>query len=99
MASIVKASDQLKFVKNNHVVSHHLFATKLASGVKETIEQEVPDLKLRIGGKSVSGGKITLQITGSVKTEDADDMKRIDDLVRQTINSLKNPSNLLSAIK
>jgi hypothetical protein len=99
VVSTEKVSNQLKFVKNNHSVSQHLFATKLASGVKSAIEQEVPDLQLRVGSKAVSGGKITLQITGSIKTEDTDDMKRVDDAVRQAINTLKNPSNLLSTIE
>lgn len=94
-----KASEQLKFVKQNHQVSYHRLVTMLAEGIKKAVEQEAPDLELRVGGKSVMGNKITLHITGNVVTEDADDLKRTDDAVRQTMDALKNPSNLLSTLE
>jgi hypothetical protein len=94
-----KFANQLRFAQNNHVVSHHAFLSKLANGVKEAIEQGVPELKLRVGGKSTSGNNIQIEIVGNVETENDDAMKRIDDLVRQTIDSLKNPANLMSTIK
>lgn len=73
--------------------------TMLATGIKKRFKERLPDLKLRVGGKTVNGSVITLQITGNIVAEDANDHQRIDDTVRQTIDALRNPSDLLSTLE
>ena len=98
MGNIVKASDgpnQVKIVRQNRDVSDHRFFNAIAMAVKTKLEQQVPGLEVQFGGKTVSGSEVVAQLTGQMVDEDGS----VDEKVRQTMDSLKNPSILLSNLE
>lgn len=94
----MKASDQIKTIRTNFDVTNHRFINAIAMGVKEKLEQIVPETKFKIGGKSLDGTVIKLQISGTKITKDADELDKVKNDVRQTMDSLKNPANLMSIL-
>lgn len=95
----MKASRQFKHVNVGFGISNHTFINKIAAGIQQKLQQEVPGLALRMGGKSENGTKIKIMLTGSIATADADQHEEVVTKVRQTIDDLKNPSDLLSLVK
>lgn len=94
----MKVSDQLKTVLSHFEVSNHRFLNMIAAGVQNKLQQNIPDMQLKISGKSQDGTIIKLRITGTKITKDADDFDRVSNNVRHTIDGLKNPSDLLSIL-
>jgi len=95
----VSTENQFKAMKSSHSVSQHRFISKLANGIKEALENKVPNLDLRVGSKVVTGNTIELSITGSTTVSDAEEMEETKNDVRRVIDSMKNPSTLLSTLE
>jgi hypothetical protein len=95
MGNIVKASEQVKMVRSNTSVAHHRFFNTMMLAIKQKIEEQNPELKLQFGGKEVSGSNISASLRGQMIDTDGD----ADDKVRQTMDTLKNPSSLLSLLE
>ena len=98
MASTGKASSQVKQIGNNFEISNHTFVNQITSGLQERVAQTVPDLKVIPTGKKASKGNISLTLIGQITLEDAESVESADEKVRQLMDSLKNPSNLLSLL-
>jgi len=97
MVNTVKASkipEQTKVVKSNVSVSHHRFFNAVMMAVKRKIEDQT-GLELRYGGKEVSGSNISASLRGEMIDVEGD----LDDKVRQTMDTLKNPSLLMSSLE
>ena len=92
MVNIVKVSEQTKVVRLNVAVSNHRFFNIVMEAVKQKIEDQVPGLDLRFGGKAISGSNISASLKGEMVDVDGD----ADEKVRQTMDALKNPSSLMS---
>lgn len=95
----MKASKQCKHINTGFEVSNHAFINQLAAGIQKKIQEKVPGFLIKIGGKSESGSTIKMVLSGSMVTTDADKHQEISNKVRQTIDDLKNPSDLLSTIE
>lgn len=93
MANIERVSDQLKKIKNGFDNSNHSFMAQLVSGLQERIA-EASGLDVQAVGKQAIVGQMSLNVTGSKIVDSEEEMERIKDRVRQTMDSLKNPSSL-----
>lgn len=89
----------LRSIKMNHTVSYHRAVSRMAKGVQEELSEAVPEMEMKIGHKKASGSKIQIQINGSIKVENEDDRKSIDEAVRGVMNSFKNVSKLKSTLE
>lgn len=69
------------------------------NGLQQEIAETIPSLTVIPMGKEASRGKISVKLVGQITLEDAEDMNQVDDKVRQLMDSLKNPANLLSLLK
>lgn len=92
---VSKISDQIKVVKSHTSVTHHQFFNMVMMAIKKKLEEQVPGLELQYNGKAVSGTRISAKLTGQAIDENGDTA----DKVRQTMDSLRNPATLLSALK
>ena len=90
-----KVTDQIKVVKSYRSVSHHKLFNALMMAIKRELEEQAPGLELQFNGKAVSGATISAKLTGQVVDENDD----VADKIRRTMDSLKNPSTLMSALK
>lgn len=81
----------------NFDVSNHRFLNAVTEGVKSTVT-DVTDIKLQTGKKSQNGAFIELEITGTKIVLDADDLEKLANTVRQTVDGLRNQSDLLSIL-
>lgn len=96
----MEIQEQIKSIDNNFEVSNHTFINQLMSGLQARITETVPDLKLRPTGKKASKGQITLTMVGQVTIDPiAGDIDSVDDKIRQLMDSLKNPTNLIEMIR
>lgn len=95
----MKVSDQTKQVENAFAVSNHTFVNQLAAGLQQKIAEKFPDMIVKSGGKSQDGRNIKLVVSGMKVTKDADELERVNTEVRQMIDDLKNPSDLLSLLE
>ena len=92
---VSKTPDQVKFVKSNVSVSNHRFFNNIMMAVKQQIVEQTPGLGLQYGGKVVSGTNVSASLTGEMIDVDGD----TDEKVRQTMDTLKNPSSLISLLE
>ena len=95
----MKVSEQLVSINNNFDVSNHTFVNQLMSGLQQEITETVPNLTIVPIGKEASRGKISVKLVGQITLEDAESMDSVDDKIRQLMDSLKNPADLLSLLK
>lgn len=95
----MKVSEQLVPISNGFDVSNHTFVNQIMNGLQQEITETVPDLTIIPMDKKASKGKISVTLKGQIILEDVADINSVDDKVRQLMNSLKNPSNLLSLLK
>ncbi len=89
-------SDQVNKVGNGFDASNHTFFKAIANAVQAEIEKNT-GLKLVLQGKTSSKGSITAILAG--QSVDPKQIDGLDDKVRQTMDNLRNPSNLISALK
>lgn len=94
MVNTVKVSEQSKMVKSNVSVSHHRFFNAMMMAVKQKIEDQT-GMELRYGGKEANGSNISASLRGEMVDTDGD----TDEKVRQTMDTLKNPSSLMSLLE
>jgi len=94
----VRVSDQAKMVGNHFEISNHTFLNQLTTGLQERVDVAVPGLKVIPIGKKASVGNISLSLTGQITLGDETKVAEADEKVRQLMDSLKNPSNLLSLL-
>lgn len=87
--------NQVERIKNNFEVSNHTLLNSVISGLRGEIKQIHPDLVLQLANKKSVRGEVSLILKGQVTLDDSEDVK---DKVKQLINSLKNPSNLISLL-
>jgi len=97
--STAKVSDQVKQIRSSNSVSNHRFFNMIAAGVQKHLEQQVPGLKLVQAAGSVTKNGGTTVLTGQIIVQDADEKKSTEDKVRQVMDDLKNPADLLSSVK
>ena len=95
----MKVSEQLVSINNGFDISNHTFVNQLMDGLQQEITEIVPNLTVIPMGKEASKGKISVMLKGQIIIEDADSMSSVDDKIRQLMDSLKNPANLLSLLK
>ncbi len=95
----MKASDSIKPTQNGFDVSNHKFMNQLATGLQSRVEETVPDLTMVPTGKTASKGIVSFTLVGQVTLSDADAKDSVNDKVRQLMDTLKNPSNLLSLLQ
>jgi hypothetical protein len=99
MAHTEKVSDQVKQVRLNLSASNHRFFNMIVAGVQKKLEESVPGLELKQSARAVTKSGGTIVLMGQVPAPMAEDKESAENKVRQTMDSLKNPSNLLSAIE
>lgn len=99
MASTEKVSDQLKFIKDRFSISNHTFLNKVVDGLKRKFADVVPGMQLKFGNKQISGVVITAQMSGTTVVESQEDLERAANNVRQTMDGLKNQSDLISLVE
>lgn len=92
-------NDQLNSLNSGFNVSNHRFLNMIANSIAELIAKNVPGLKLQYTGKSVSGNSISAVLIGEVQLVNENDVDRASDKVRTVMQGLKNPTNLIEAIK
>lgn len=95
MAGTAKVSDQTKMIGNRFDISNHTFLNQLTTGMQVRVGETVPGLKVTPVGKKASQGEVSLTLMGQVALDDATKVEDAEDKVRQLMDSLKNPSNLL----
>jgi hypothetical protein len=96
---VSKISDQFKPVRSGFDLSTHSFFQLVADAVADKIMAGV-NVKLQLQGKVSSKEKITAVLLGqAVPDGDKSQTTDLDDKVRQIIQDLKNPTNLLAALK
>jgi hypothetical protein len=98
VASTEKVSDQVKLLKSGFEISNHTFVNQITDGLQECVETAVPGLKVSPMGKRASGHDISLTIMGQITLEDEAALEDAENKVRQLMDSLKNPTNLLSLL-
>ena len=98
MANTEKASNQTKLLADKFEISNHTFLNQLTSGLQERVAMAVPDLEILPMGKQDSRGDISLTIMGQITLEDEAELEDAENKVRQLMDSLKNPTNLLSLL-
>lgn len=96
---IKNAQSQVQATSDQFRLSNHRFLNSIAKGISAMIAESVPGLKLQYIGKSINGDKISAVLTGEVILEDKDKLDSAVDKVNTTIQGLKNPANLLAAMK
>ena len=62
------------------------------------MSETAPGLRISPVGKKNSQGTIELTLVGQVTLEDADSVETATDKTKQLMDSLRNPSNLLSLL-
>lgn len=95
----MKVSDQLPSVRNHFEVSNHVFVNQLLSGLQDKVGNTVPGLKILPSGKNMSQGQVSVVIGGEIVLENSEDRETAEEKVKQLMDSLKNPANLLSLLK
>lgn len=98
MASTAKASEQTKVIENQFDVSNHTFLNQLSTGMQQRVGEVVPGLQISPIGKKASKGDISFSLVGQVTLEDETKVEDAEGKVRQLMDSLKNPSNLLTLL-
>ena len=98
MASTEKVSNQVKSIGDHFDISNHTFLNQIIGGLQNRMSRISPDLVINPAGKTSSLGKIKLTLTGQVVLENREDIDDTSDKTRQLMDSLKNPSNLLSLL-
>ena len=99
MANTEKASKQVKTtIGNGFEVSNHTFLNQLIGGLQQRVSQTAPGLTISPVDKKSSKGMIELTLIGQVVLEDAESVEDAAEKTRQLLDSLKNPSNLLSLL-
>ena len=98
MANTEKVSNQTKLLADKFEISNHTFLNQLTSGLQERVAMAVPDLEILPMGKQDSRGDISLTIMGQITLEDEAELEDAENKVRQLMDSLKNPTNLLSLL-
>lgn len=98
MANTEKASKQVKQIGDNFEISNHTFLNQIISGLQERVSETAPGLRISPVGKKNSQGTIELTLVGQVTLEDADSVETATDKTKQLMDSLRNPSNLLSLL-
>lgn len=99
MASIENPYKQVEQISEKFDVSNHIFLNMVSNGIQQKTEQLVPDLLLVPINKKMSKGEISMTLVGQVVLDDANDINNVDNKIRQMMDSLKNPSNLLSLLR
>ena len=95
----MKVSEQLVPIDSGFDVSNHTFVNQIMNGLQQEITETVPDLIITPMGKEASKGKISVMLKGQITLANAEDMDNVNEKVHQLMNSLKNPSNLLSLLR
>jgi hypothetical protein len=99
MVSTVKVSSQTKAIGGQFEISNHTLLNQLTTGLQERVSEIVPELNIVPLGKKSSKGNISLTLMGQVVLEDETKVEDTGEKVRQLLDSLKNPSNLLSLLE
>ena len=99
MASTEKASKQVKQLKNSVNVSNHRFFNMIIEGVQGHLEETVPGLKLVQSASSLTKDGGTTVLTGRMTVKDSEEKESVENKVRQTMDGLKNPADLLSTMQ
>ena len=95
----MKASDQVKQIKSKMSASNHRFFNMIVSGVQSHLEESVPGLKLKQSASNLTKTGGTTVLTGQMPVANEEEKESTDTKVRQTMDGLKNPTDLLSTIK
>lgn len=90
----MKVSEQLGTMQRGFAVSPHTFMKQLSEGLQQHLQKRVPGLQVGISGKNVTGQIITLKVTGT-----AQNSENVGDQVRQIMNELRTPNELLNLLK
>jgi hypothetical protein len=85
-------------IGNQFEISNHTFLNQLTTGLQGRVGETVPGLSIAPIGKKAGKGDISLTLIGQVTLEDETKVESADEKVRQLMDSLKNPSNLLSLL-
>ena len=93
----MRVSEQFKLIRTNFDTSNHRFLNSVVGGVKNVLT-DAADIKLQTGKKSQTGTLIELEVTGTKIVLDADDLEKLANTVRQTVDGLRNQSDLLSIL-
>ena len=91
--------NQVKAVSNNFEISNHAFVNQLVAGLQKKIGIAVPGLTVGSSAKEATKGKISMIVTGQIIVDDSESLSDVDERVRQVMNSIKNPADLISMIR
>jgi hypothetical protein len=98
VANTGRVSNDIKAIGNNFEVSNHTFLGQISSGIQGRVGETVSGLKVVPTGKKAARGDISVTLVGQVTLEKSDDVETANEKVRQLMDSLKNPSNLISLL-
>jgi hypothetical protein len=84
--------------KDGFDTSNHSFLNTISNGLIGKIADISPELELVPSGKSVSGPKINLTLSGQIIVNNTDELHDIDTKVRQFMDSIRNPANFIPLI-
>ena len=94
----MSVSKNVEMISDNFDVTNHRFMNMIANGVSQLIAQNIPGLQLRHSGKSINGNIMSSVLLGEMIVSE-DELKSVDDKVRNIIQGLKNPANLISVMQ
>lgn len=93
---IVKACDQITSIRKGFDTSNHTFLSKIAAAVAEKIKADT-GLEVILTGKEVNGDTIKAALIG--QSSDPEENGDIEERVRKTMQSLRNPAALTDLLR
>ena len=79
-------------------IQHHRLLNNLATGLSDSIGNEVPEIKLKLTSKTEKNNEIKMAAIASVTLVDTASKEEIEKKVNQIMDALKNPSNLMKLL-
>lgn len=83
----MKVSDQIKPIRSEMQVIHHRLFNDAVNEIIQSIEADVPGLRLHYSGKTLTNTGITASISGEVEDPDGEKKKQLDLAVAKIVNS------------
>jgi len=90
----VKVSDQISMIKKQSEVRKHSFLNQIANAIISKINADV-HIPLKMVGKTVSNGTISVTIVGQLANPDPD----VSDKIRVVLDELRNPASISALVK
>lgn len=91
--------DKLQSVNDGFEISNHRFLNMVANGISALVQEAVPKFVLKYTGKSSSDNRISAVLIGEKTFATKNDLDDASDKIKSIMRSIKNPSDLISALK